>query len=406
MVRGLVVTKNELYKIYGNIKPYLHRTPLIYSNAFSEMSGAEVYIKAENLQKTGSFKVRGVFNKMMRLDHNKVIAASMGNHAQAVAFAAKKLGFHAKIVMPVTVPIIKEEATKGYGAQVVLHGESLQEALDFAAKQKDYTFIHPYDDNLVILGQATLGLEVMEDLKDIDVILVPVGGGGLISGVALAVKAFNADTEVIGVQSQSATSAYRSFHEHKVISDRPRPTLADGIAVGKVGERTFAIISELVDDIITVNDETIALAVLLFMERKKLVIEGAGAAPLAALLSKKERFIGKRVALVASGGNIDLTLIDRVIRKGLVASGRISTFEVVVDDVPGSLHVLAGIVAKNRANVLEIHHNRLREDMPVGRISVTFTVEIRSKKDLDNILFHIKSAGFSHVVCSNNTAMS
>jgi threonine dehydratase len=359
------------------------------------MTGSEVFIKAENLQKTGSFKVRGVFNKMLDLDHKKVITASMGNHAQAVAFAAKKLGFHAKIVMPVTVPIVKEEATKAYGAKVVLHGENLQEALDFAMAQKDYAFIHPYDDDQVILGQATLGFEIMEDLKDIDVILVPVGGGGLMAGTALSAKAFNATGKLIGVQTTSATSALRSFQKNKIIPDRPRPTLADGIAVGKVGEKPFLTISELVDDIIAVDDETIALAVLLFMERKKLVVEGAGATPLAALLLNKGRFKGKRVVLVASGGNIDLTLVDRIIRKGLVAGGRISTFEVLVDDVPGSLHVLAGIIANHRANILDISHNRLREDMPIGKIPVAFTLETRSKDSLSHILSNIVSAGFS-----------
>jgi threonine dehydratase len=395
-------TKSDLNTAYANIKPYIHRTPLIYSNSFSNMTSADVYIKAENLQKTGSFKIRGVFNKMLGLTHKKVIAASMGNHAQAVAFAAQRLGFQARIVMPVTVPIVKENATKGYGAEVILYGDTLQEALDFAMAQEDYTFIHPFDDDHVILGQATLGHEIMEDLEDIDTVLVPVGGGGLIAGTAMAVKAFNTDTKVIGVQSQSATSAFRSYKEDKIIPERPRPTLADGIAVGKVGGRTFTVISNMVDDIITVDDETIALAVLLFMERKKLVVEGAGAAPLAALLSNKERFRGKRIVLVASGGNIDLTLVDRIIRKGLVANDRISVFEVVVDDVPDALHVLTGIVAKERANIADISHNRVKEDMPVGRISVTFTVEIRSNKDLANILARIKSAGFSLVEGSQN----
>jgi threonine dehydratase len=390
-----MVTQSDLRNTYNRIKSFIHRTPLIYSNSFSDMTGAEVYIKAENLQKTGSFKVRGVFNKMIGLDHKKVIAASMGNHAQAVAFAAKKLGFYAKIVMPVTVPIVKEEATKGYGADVVLHGENLQEALDFAIAQKDYTLIHPYDDDNIIAGQATLGLEIIEDLRDIDVVLVPVGGGGLIAGIALSVKAFNASAKIIGVQTRSATSAHRSFQEHKIIPDRPRPTLADGIAVGKVGERPYLAISKLVEDFIVVDDETIALAVLLFMERKKLVVEGAGASPLAALLLNKDRFKGKKIVLVASGGNIDLTLVDRIIRKGLVASGRISTFEVIVDDVPGSLQALAGIIASNRANILDISHDRLREGMPVGKIPVAFTIELRSKDSLNNILSNIVSAGFS-----------
>jgi threonine dehydratase len=255
--------------------------------------------------------------------------------------------------------------------------------------------IHPYDDDHIIAGQATLGLEIIEDLRDIDVVLVPVGGGGLIAGIALSVKAVNASAKVIGVQTRSATSAYRSFREHKIIPDRPRPTLADGIAVGKVGERPYLAISKLVEDFIVVDDETIALAVLLFMERKKLVVEGAGASPLAALLLNKDRFKGKKVVLVASGGNIDLTLVDRIIRKGLVASGRISTFEVIVDDVPGSLQALAGIIASNRANILDISHDRLREGMPVGKIPVVFTIELRSKENFRDLLSSIISAGFS-----------
>jgi threonine dehydratase len=329
------------------------------------------------------------------LDQTAVIAASMGNHAQAVAFAARELGFRAKIVMPLTVPIVKEEATRGYGADVELYGENLQEALDFAITQKDYTFVHPFDDDDVIMGQATLGLEVMQDLAEIDAVIVPVGGGGLIAGTALAVKAFSTGTRIIGVQTKSATSAITSFREGRIIPDRPRPTLADGIAVGKVGGKPFAIISRLVDDILVVDDDAIALAVLLYMERKKLCVEGAGAAPLAAILSNKDRFHGKRVVLVASGGNVDLTLVDRIIRKGLIASGRVSTLEVIADDVPGSLHLLTGIIAGNRANIIDISHSRSRGDMPIGKVPVTFTLEVRSRDSLQDILSSISDLGFS-----------
>jgi threonine dehydratase len=240
-----------------------------------------------------------------------------------------------------------------------------------------------------------LGLEIIEDLPEIDAVMVPVGGGGLIAGTALAVKGFSARTEVIGVQTEAAPSAYRSFHNRAVTAAAPTPSLADGIAVGRVGDRPFAIISRLVDDMLLVEEEDIALAVLFFMERKKLVVEGAGAAPLGALLCNKERFHGKRVVLVASGGNIDLTLVDRILGKGLVRSGRIAVFNVIVDDLPGSLHILTGIIAAHRGNILDVTHNRLTQDLPVSRTLVTFVIEARSRDSLREILSGILDGGFA-----------
>jgi threonine dehydratase len=258
---------------------FIHKTPLIYSNSFSSMTGAEVYLKAENLQKTGSFKVRGAFHKLNSLKSKKVIAASMGNHAQGVAFAAARLGIHARIVMPLSASIVKQEAAKGYGAELLLHGESFQEALQYARSQKDYDFIHAFDDEKIIAGQGTIGLEIIEDLKDIDAIIVPVGGGGLISGIAVAVKTLSPGTEIIGVQTSSAASAYTSFREKKIAESVPTYTLADGIAVGKIGDITFDIINKYVDDMMIVDEDSIAMAILLFLERKKLVVEGAGTVP-------------------------------------------------------------------------------------------------------------------------------
>jgi threonine dehydratase len=388
-----MLTLQDIQKALENIKNHIHKTPLIYSNSFSKMTGAEVYLKAENLQKTGSFKVRGAFNKMIPLK-GKVIAASMGNHAQAVAFAAGRIGIHAKIVMPLTAPIVKEEATKGYGAEVVLHGESFKEALDFALSQKDYTFIHAFDDEEVIAGQGTVGIEIIEELKDVDIILVPVGGGGLISGISIAAKTLSPKTSVIGVQTESATSAYVSFKEKKISEKPPLPTLADGIAIGRIGNRTFEIMNNYVDDVIFVREDSIAMAILLFLERKKLVVEGAGAVPLAALLENKEKFTRKRIVLVISGGNIDFTLIDRIIHKGLVTSGRIGVFEVTVDDVPGNLHSLTGIIASHRGNILDVVHNRLSPDLPIGKTRVVFIVETRSKEHLEEILLDLRNKGF------------
>ena len=390
-----MITIDDILKAHNRIKPHVHWTPLMHSRSLSMAAGAEVYVKTENQQKTGAFKVRGAFNKMIGLDAEKVITASMGNHAQAVAFAARETGFFARIVMPVTVSIIKEEASRSYGAEVLLHGANLRESMDFALSQEGYTFIHPYDDDLIMAGQGTLGLEIHHDLDDIDSVLVPVGGGGLIAGLAVSLKAVSPGTEIIGVVSASAPSTYRSFRAREIIPQAPLPTLADGIAVEKPGGRPFEIITSLVDDIICVDEDAIASAILYFMERTKLVTEGAGAAPLAALLSNRERFRNRRVVLVASGGNIDFTIIDRIIRRGLVTSGRLATVEVAVDDAPGSLHHLTGIIVAHRMNILEVSHDRLTGSLPPGKTLVSFTVEARSKQDLENLLSDIRGGGFS-----------
>lgn len=374
-------------------KDFVHKTPLIYSNSFSKMTGAEVYLKAENLQKTGSFKVRGAFNKMINV-RGKVIAASMGNHAQAVAFAAGRLGIDAKIVMPVIAPIVKEEAAKGYGAEVVLYGESFKEALEYALSQKERIFIHAFDDDEIIAGQGTVGIEITEDIKDVDIILVPVGGGGLISGISIAVKSLSPKTKVIGVQTESAPSAYVSVKEKKISDKPPLPTLADGIAIGRIGDKPFEIMNKYVDDIILAGEDYIAIAILLFLERKKLVVEGAGAVTLGALLRNGERFIGKKVVLVISGGNIDFTLIDRIIHKGLLTSGRIGSFEVIIDDVPGSLHSLTGIIASHRGNILNVAHDRFTVNLPVGKTRVILIVETRSNEHLEEILLDLTEKGY------------
>ncbi len=389
-----MVTIEELRSAYERIKPFVHKTPLIYSSSFSAITGGEVYLKAENLQKTGSFKVRGAFNKMITLRGAKVSAASMGNHAQGVAYAAGKLGIHAKIVMPVTAPIVKEEATRAYGAEVVLYGESFRDALEYALSLKDYTFIHAFDDDEVIAGQGSVGMEIAQDIEDVDFVLVPVGGGGLVSGIAVAMKALSPGAKVIGVQTGAAPSAHLSFAGKKISESPPLPTLADGIAVGRVGERAFELMKTYVDDVILVGEDSIAVAILLFLERKKLVVEGAGAVPLAALMENKERFRGKRIVLVVSGGNIDFTLIDKIIHKGLVSSGRIGVFEVTVDDIPGSLHSLTGVIASKRGNILNVVHDRLAGDLPFGKTRVIFTIETRGERHLTEILSHLSKRGF------------
>jgi threonine dehydratase len=389
-----MITIKDIEQAQKNIDPFIHRTPLITSNSLSVLSGADVYLKLENLQKTGSFKVRGAFNKLVAVKDQRVIAASMGNHAQAVAYAAGKLGKHAVIVMPETASLVKQEATKGYGAEVVLFGEHLSDALDHAIMRKDALFIHPFDDDDVIAGQGTVGLEIAADLREIDVVLVPVGGGGLCAGTAAAIKALSPSTKIIGVQAASATSACVSFGEHKVCERAPGPTIADGIAVGRVGERTLALMAAHVDAMLTVNEDAIARAILLFLERKKLVVEGAGAVPLAALLENADRFRGKRVVLVVSGGNIDFTLVDRIILKGLVTSHRIGVFSVVIDDVAGSLHAVTGILGAQKANILDVAHARLDRDVPIGRTKVVVTVEVRGRDHLAEVFKALRDKGY------------
>jgi threonine dehydratase len=386
-----MVTIDGIRDALSLIGPYVHKTPVIYADSLSRLTGAEVYLKCENLQKTGSFKVRGAFCKLLKTKPERVIAASMGNHAQGVAYAAGRLGIKARIVMPVTVSIAKEEAVRAYGAEVYLHGESLMDALDYARGERGYTFIHPFDDEDIIRGQGTLGVEMAVELGDIDYVIVPVGGGGLIAGVSLALKSMRPGTKIIGIQSAAATSAVDSFMEKNAVQRPAGPTLADGIAVGRVGDMALEIILRSVDDMAAVSDSSISRAILLLLERKKLVVEGAGAAPLAFVLENTERFRGKRIVIVISGGNIDFALIDRIIHRGLVEWGRVGAFDVIIDDVPGSLHALTGIICSLRGNILNVAHDRLSGDLPVGKTRVRVVVEVKNKGHLVEIIGAMKS---------------
>jgi threonine dehydratase len=389
-----MVTLEDVRKARSAISPYTYKTPLIYSDSLSHITGAEVFLKCENLQKTGSFKVRGAFNKLSNIGEKgdvRALAASMGNHAQGVAYAAKTLGMGATIVMPVGVSASKENAVRAYGAEVMLYGESLMEALGHAVSLKGFRFIHPYDDDDVIAGQGTVGLEVFDDLADVDYILVPVGGGGLISGIAVSSKSISPKTRVIGVQTEAATSGAESFGKRAPVEVPARPTLADGIAVERVGQRTLEIMNEHVDDVLTVSEAAIARAITLILERKKLVAEGAGSVPLALLLERPEAFRGKRTVLILSGGNIDLTLMDRIIHRGLLESGRIWVFGAVLDDAPGELHKLTGILAARRSNILGIEHERF--GLPVGKARVRVTIEIKNSGHLAGILSEMGEKG-------------
>ncbi|MBI5493073.1 MAG: threonine ammonia-lyase [Deltaproteobacteria bacterium] len=382
------------------ISGVITHTPLIYSSSLSRMYGFEVHLKLENLQKTGSFKVRGAYNKISSLTGGEkskgVIAASLGNHAQGVAWASSLLGVKSIIVMPETTPIVKFVATKSYGAEVIFHGKFFDEAYAHAvalAKDRSMAFIPPFDDDLVIAGQGTVGMEIMAALPDADAVIAPIGGGGLIAGIASAIKESGRDTAVFGVEAEASKSCIESLKADRPVEVERSVTLADGIAVKMVGERTFSVIKRHVEDVVAVSEEAIAAAILLLLERKKLVTEGAGAAPLAAIMEGKFRKIKKGV-LVLSGGNIDVTMLDRVIRAGMLREGRIMRVSTVVEDSPGSLARLAAEIAALKANILHIIHQREAVDLPVRMIGLEIILEVEGQEHGEKVFKALGNKGY------------
>jgi threonine dehydratase len=369
------------------LSPVIHRTPLNSSRTFSELSGTELYLKCENLQKTGSFKVRGAYNKIAHLQSagalDALVASSAGNHAQGVAYAAKAMGVKAIIAMPRTTPIAKVLATQNYGAEVVLYGdcydEAYQHALDIQ-QERGAVFIHPFDDEDVIAGQGTISLEILCDLPTVDAVLVPAGGGGLLAGMAACIKQINPRVAVIGVQASKADAIVKHFHtgQHEVYSQVA--TIADGIAVKCPGEITLPIIQKYVDDMVTVTDNEIAESILLLLERNKMVVEPAGAAALAAVLNHKVKLKGKRTACVLSGGNIDVGFIHKIVEKGLITRGRQMKFSTVMKDVPGSLKKFSEIIADCGANIIMVQHDRLRTDLQLGEAILHVACEVTSRE--------------------------
>ena len=391
----------EIELAQRRIQKVILRTPLIYSDTISKLTGKEVFLKLENLQKTGAFKIRGAYYKLSQLSQSLrrrgVVAASAGNHAQGVAYASSLLGISSAIVMPEGASIAKQIATRSYGGEVILHGQDTDEALQYARKlsERGKFFIHPFDDEQVIAGQGTIGLEILEGVPEVEAIIVPVGGGGLISGIATIVKKRRPKVKIIGVQSIHAPSAFYSLKRKEIVEVNVKPTLADGIALRRVGEITFPIIRKSVDEIVTVQEDEIASAILMLMERKRVVAEGAGAAPLAALLSNRWKIDSNRVVLVISGGNIDVHLLDRIIEKGLSQTGRIVRFEVLLRDVPGSLAKLTGLIAHHHANILHIIHERAAKEIPIGFSKVILVLETRSPDHIREIKKGLKEEGYS-----------
>jgi|UniRef100_A0A7C5P7S1 threonine dehydratase len=392
------ISKKEIESAREILKNVAYKTELAYSNTLSGMTGNCVYLKMENYQRTGSFKLRGAYNKIFNLSKKEkelgVIASSAGNHAQGVALSATLLNVRSFIVMPSKASIVKVKATRSYGANVILHGNDFDEANDAARKlqeEKKLTFVHPYDDLDVIRGQGTIGLEILEDMPDVDVIVVPVGGGGLISGIAVAVKQTKPNVKIIGVQAKNMPSMKEALLSGFPSLYKGSPTIADGIAVGKPGEITFEIIKRYVDDIVLVDEDEIADAILILMERTKTISEGAGATSIAALLYRLKDYSNKNIVAVISGGNIDINMVSRIINKGLVKSFRKASFKVILSDKPGSLWKLLQLIAESGANVLSILHNRERGDINLESAEVIIDLEVFDKEHICSIKSNLES---------------
>lgn len=383
------------------LAPIIHRTPLDHSLTFSRMTGGDIYLKLENLQKTGAFKVRGAYyalwKKRQQGKFDICVAASSGNHAQGVAFAASQLGIKSIIVMPEYTSIAKVQATRSYGAKVVLYGRTYDDAYEKAvqlAEEINAVFIHPFDDKHVIAGQGTIGTEIEEDLPDVEVAVVPVGGGGLISGIAVALKHLKPRIKIYGVQAKGASSMVESFHKKRRVEIDKVDTIADGIAVKKPGELTFRIVEEYVDDMITVDDNEIIRAIFLLLERSKTLAEPAGAVGMAAVLSGKINVKGKKTAIVVSGGNIDMPLLSHIIQKALVVEGREIRLKGVLPDRPIFLKEVLEVVSTMRVNIVSISHDRVTPVLPPGKAEVELTLETPPGFNLKRLLEELKNKGF------------
>ncbi|MFZ5450059.1 MAG: threonine ammonia-lyase [Thermodesulfobacteriota bacterium] len=377
------------------------RTPLIYSHTLSRASGREVFLKLENLQTTGSFKLRGAINRLTLLkergEGTRVVAASAGNHGQGVAFAAAYVGLPATIVMPQGASISKQLATRGYGAEVILHGRDLGEALERAQTlvAQGYTFIHPYDDPEVIVGQGTLGMEIIEDLPGVETVVVPVGGGGLAAGVTVALKACQPQVRIIGVQTAQVPSLSAALGAGAPTAVPSRPTLADGINVPRVGRHPFPLLQQYLSEVVLVAEGEIIQALLFLLEGKKVLAEGAGAVSAAAFLGPLAgRDLGRQVVLVVSGGNIDIPLLERVVPRALLERRRLLTLRVALTDHPGSLGRLTTLLGEQGANILHLFHDRLAPELPLDHTRVELNLETRGPEHGDAVLAALQEAGY------------
>lgn len=376
-------------------------TPCTRSLGFGDLVDCRLFMKLENLHRTGSFKERGALNRLLQLTGEErdrgVVTASAGNHAQGLAFHATRLGIPATVVMPSLTPLIKKSRTESYGARVVLHGAVYDEALEEARRletEEGKVLVPAFDDDAVIAGQGTIALELDEQMERVDTVLVPVGGGGLIAGIATGLKAGNPSVRIVGVEASAAPAALAALNEGRIVAIESTRSIADGIAVKRIGERTFPVLRELVDDVVTVTEDEIATAILLLLEREKTVAEGAGAVPLAALIGGRiDVEEDENVVLVLSGGNIDVNMISRIIDRGLVSDGRLARLMIKVPDRPGSMLRLSRITAEQGANVLEIHHRRAFADISMGDAEVVMHLETRGRDHVRDVILALEAQG-------------
>jgi threonine dehydratase len=398
-----MIQLSDIQAALARIRANIRVSPCPRSESFSGLTNNSIFLKLDNQQRTGAFKERGALNKLLTMTDEErsrgVIAASAGNHAQGVAYHAGKHGVHARIVMPLPTPLTKVSATKNYGAEVVLHGANYDEAYEKAVEQSRedrVTLIHAFDDDAVIAGQGTLGLEILEQHPDIEVVVSPIGGGGLTGGIACAVKESKPSVKVYGVQPARIPSMKAAVAQGKPVTLEAAKTIADGIAVRRAGERTLPLIQKYVDDIVTVEEEEIANAILLLLEREKTLAEGAGAAAIAAVLNRKLSLEGKRVAVLVCGGNIDVTLLSRIIERGLVKDGRLVRLRVHLPDYPGALHRLTGILAEHRANIVETAYDRAYHGVNLGDTAIDITMETRGPEHIAELISALVYAGYPH----------
>ena len=398
-----MIQLSDIQTALSRIRSEIRVSPCTHSETFSGITGSSIFLKLDNQQRTGAFKERGALNKLLTLTPDErsrgVIAASAGNHAQGVAYHAGRHGIKARIFMPLPTPLTKVSSTRAYGAEVVLEGANYDEAFAKAVesgRENHLTLIHAFDDEAVIAGQGTLGLEIAQQQSDIDAVVVPIGGGGLIGGIACAVKETNPRVKVFGVQPARLPSMKAAVSEGKPVVLPPATTIADGIAVRRAGDTTLPLVQKYVDDIVTVEEEEIANAILLLLEREKTLAEGAGAAALAAVLNRKLQLAGKRVAVLVCGGNIDVTLLSRIIERGLVKDGRLVRLRIHLPDYPGALHRLTGILANHRANIVETAYDRAYHGVNLGDTAIDITMETRGPQHIAELLSALEAAGYTH----------
>ena len=393
---------DKIFKAKERLEGISVNTPFSYAPFLSEIHEADVYLKKENLQVTGAFKIRGAYNKIATLSEEQresgVIAASAGNHAQGVALSASKFGIRAVIVMPESTPLTKVNGVKGYGAEVILAGINYDEAYAYAkeyAQKHSLTFVHPFEDEEVIAGQGTIGLEILDNCEDLDVVIIPAGGGGLISGVSLAIKSLSPKTKIIGVSASGAPALKESFDKKEPIDSLSVRTIADGIAVRDTSPVTLEYMLQYVDEMVSVDDEEIANAILFLLEKQKLVVEGAGAVGVAAIMHNKiQELQGKKIAIILSGGNMDVTLLSVIIEKGLLKSGRKMMVTVTLIDKPGSLKRFTELLEELNANIVHISYDRTSISLEYGDANVTVHMETKGEEHQEKIRSVLKQEGY------------